>query len=136
MGVWGQHGRPQRAAIRPVSYDDPRQLGAAEVRRRPPCDREGVEADGPGGKTVPAAAHEPQELTALHTRHSAGHLPAPQDRLRRVRGQNAGPLIRFRSGSDQRSECNIGKIEIKFRKGVLTPPLSKTPSVTSYTYCR
>ena len=50
-----------------------------------------MENDGSGGQTLPAATNEPQELAALHTGHTAGHLPASEGYLRRLRGPHAGP---------------------------------------------
>ena len=81
----GQHGGPDQQ----ISHDDPRQLGAAEIHRGSSGDRESVEADGPGSETVPTSTYEPQELAAVHPRHTSRHLPAPEVHLRRVRGPHA-----------------------------------------------
>jgi len=40
---------------------------------------------------LPAPAHEPQELAAVHPRHPAGHVSAAAAHLQQVRGPDAGP---------------------------------------------
>lgn len=68
----------------------------AQGRHRQAHAGEDVEADGQGCQAVPALPDEPEELAAVHTGHTAGHVPAAQVHLHAVR-ERAGRPVRQRA---------------------------------------
>lgn len=79
-----------------------------------------METDGQGGQIVSTFQNEPEELAAVHTRHTAGHLSATTVHIHTVR-ERPGRTVRQRAFQrvhiERDSEMQTGYQVVQRRQG-------------------